>query len=199
MKTSFKRSKKLLQSNKEARFANECFEYLSLDKSQSKRFFAKLLCATKTNGNYFFANNKTYYINYEDEELTTKDICKIKSKNYQNVCIFANNLTPSAANACNKFNYVVSSKNEVFLLMKKNNLYPTEPQKTAKSMLISLKTIAKSIFDRKKAKHFLVYGVLLLIISFIVPFTFMYCIFGTISIVFGLVCFMKNPKESISV
>lgn len=199
LKVNFNSSNKLVQSNKDAIFQKQCFEYLSLNKSKCKHFFVGLLDIIKTSGNFFFDGKKVYYINYEDEQLSSKDICKIKNKNYKDVIILSHQLTNPAKIACESFGYKTLTKTEVFLLMKQKKSFPTEPTKTAKGILESLKNFAKNIFNKKKAKHYLLYGVLLLGISFIVPFTFLYCVFGTISIVFGLVCFMKNPKESTSV
>ena len=198
LKLSFKKNSKLVQSNKDIEFQKQCFEHLSLNKRDCEQFFAKLLDAKKLPGNFFASGQSIYYINYEEEQLSTKDICKIKNKNYTNIIIFAHALTDSAMHACQNFGYKPATKQEVYSLMKAKNEFPITQTKTAKSIKNWFKTKSKDIFNKKKAKHYLFYGVLLLIISFIVPFTFMYCVFGTMSIIFGLLCLFKKPLATIS-
>lgn len=198
LKISLTKNKKILQSNKDISYANQCFTHLSLNKLKCQKFFDKLFKPRKIIGSYFITGKKTYYINYEEEQLTSKDICKIHNSKFDNITILANNITESAQRACQTFNIQILSKSEVFYLMKQKNIYPIDQQKTAKNIKKTLGTIAKMAIERKKAKHYLVYGVLLLLISFIVPFTFMYCIMGTIFIIFGILCYTIKSNKTIS-
>lgn len=198
LKISLSKNKKLLLMHKDIAYADECFSYLSINKTACKTFFAKLLNPKQIIGNYYICNNTTYYINYQDEQLTNKNICAIKNSNHKNITICAHSLSQTAIQSCNKLNYAIQSPTDVFLLMKQKNIYPLPQTKSAKHIKNSIKNIIISAINRKKAKHYLLYGVLLLTISFIIPFTFMYCVFGTIFIIFGFLCYLIKPKESIS-
>ena len=81
--------------------------------------------------------------------------------------------------------------------MKENNIYPITEQKSAKINKNRLKTAIKQSICKKKAKPYFLYGVLLLATSFIMPYSFLYCFIGSVSVIMALVCLLvKNQEEA---
>ncbi|MBQ8468651.1 MAG: hypothetical protein IJ542_02725 [Clostridia bacterium] len=177
-------------------FAKTCFDFLSVNKASAEQFFAKLLKAKKVSKNLFESENKFYYIDYSREEIKVEDICFVCSKDLSKpIEIFSNSITSKASELANKLSMKFICTEDVFCLMKDNNLFPTEKEKTAKRHYFDIKNVLIVTFDRKKAKHYMLYGVLLIAISFVVPFTFWYCFAGTIFVSFGLICLIVSNRK----
>lgn len=193
-----KHIKQKLSNIKEVAQAQNCFNYFALNKKQSIRFFEKLFDATYAEDNFYTSNGKSYYIDFQTEIFTTKELERLVEKDYSNLTVITHNISQMAKDLSSSANIEFMEKEKLFLLMKEKNLYPIEEQKTAKIKNNKLKTLLNSAIERKKAKHYLLYGVLLLSISMLVPFTFLYCIFGSIFIIFGTICLFSKKEIPIS-
>ena len=181
-------------------FAENCIKYLSYNSKDCNIFFLKLLKPNQQIDNFFICENTIYYINYQDEELTLSYAIKIKefcdNNSHKHIKILTHKISQKASELLSTINCETLSFDDVFLIMKSQNLYPIEKSKTAKTHKFNIKNIIFSLIDRKKAKHFFAYGVLLTIMSLFIPFTFWYCVMGAIFIILGVLSLVLKNKFS---
>lgn len=181
-------------------FAENCITYFSIHPKFCMNFFSKLLNG-KIQKNFIITQKEIFYINYYDEIITTKHISEIlekydKNKDYE-IYIFSNKLTDQAKNAAALYNIVAKDKSDVFMIMKSKNMFPIEKSEISKKRKINLKIQINNLIDQKKATRQLFYGILLIGLSFIIPYSFYYIVFGTLFITLGVISiFIKHKTLS---
>jgi hypothetical protein len=189
--------------NEELKFAQNCIDYLSIHPRECKQYFLSILPNSASDKDFIVCGKTLYYINYACEQVDTATIGKIleklDEKKFDSCKLFCNNLSPKARE------FIVSMQNityidsyNAYLLMKSANKFPITQQKNAKMQRAKWKNNIKMAFCRKKAKPYLIYGALLLATSFIMDYKFLYCFFGSVSVIFGIICLViKNNTDQI--
>lgn len=74
----------------------------------------------------------------------------------------------------------------------KYNTYPDNSTINKKITKFNLKTVLKNVFQPYKAKSYFVCGLILIFSSIILPYRFYYIIFGSMLMLFAIICKLKN-------
>lgn len=195
-----KQSNKHNLKQKELIFAENCINYLSYNPSKCTAFFENLFSTDAQNNHYYIAENTIYYVNYKDEEIKLSNMLEIKEfsehTGHLPIKILAHSLTKKAKILADNLHAEFLSFDDVFVIMKNKNLFPISTEKTANLKKFDIKKLLISLFDSKKAKHYLGYGVLLIVISLFIPFTFWYCVMGSIFIILSILSLIFTSKFS---
>ena len=181
-------------------FAENCIKYFAMHPKNCIVFFHNILSG-KIYKNCIITQKEIFYINYFDEIITTKQISElleISNKNHNlPLYIFAQNVTDKAKIAATENNMTIKDRNDLFMIMKAKNKYPIENNNQPKKRKITIKMQLNNLIDRKKATHQLFYGILLISLSFIIPYSFYYIVFGTFFIIIGVLSiFIKHKTLS---
>jgi hypothetical protein len=196
----------LLKLNmKDLNFSKKCYDYIiNLSNIELIKFYSKLTNSTHVKGNIFKNEKFIFYINL-NKTLTENDFIEANSY-YLN----SNKLTPLCflgKKYSDEFlsllslsinNYIVYDKNEIYLLMKNQNIFPissTQESKTSnKNKFIAFKTKFFSIATKDKFKDFFISGISLIVLSIFIPYSIYYMIFGSILLLLSLFCLLSKSK-----
>lgn len=195
-------TKKINKKNlktQELKFAQNCIDFLALNPSQTLGFFNKIIDNSCINGEFLVCQNSIYYFDYSSDQTSTQTLAKIQNK--LNGCcskayLYSSKLSEKCAKLIGQTKIVWVQDYDCYLLMKEKNIFPITEQKSEQLQKHKFKQTLFAALARKKAKPYFFYGVLLLLTSFIMPYSLLYCIVGTLSIVMALVCLIvrNNPK-----
>lgn len=194
--------------NKELKFFENCLLHLKFCSLIDYISFLEKLLNIKHIQGYMFENKQNYfYINLKSELNTdsffsannfflthniNKNLHFISSETSESFC----NLLSSSPI---KFQH--HSSNELFEIMKNNNLYPIKNIPANSSKYINLKKYKDKILgvlNKSKFKDFFFSGLSLLLISFFIPYSYYYLFFGTILITLSVICLFRKNKQQIN-
>lgn len=197
---SIKKYNKKNLKNAELKYAQNCIDYLCLNPAAALPLFKQIISGSVKNGNFLVKNNNLYYFDYQSEQTTIATLSKIKNKLKQTkktkCYLFTSAISPKSEKLLDA-DIIIVHDYDAYLLMKEKNVFPITQQKAAKIKKERLKNAIKSAISKKKAKPYFFYGALLIFTSFILPYSMLYCIVGSISITLGLICLcIKNNKSS---
>lgn len=177
------------------------------DPKKIKQFWKNCLSKTYTttiNGDFLKISNDTtsalVYFNFSENKIPNSIITDLIKKNKTNLTLFI--LAPdfsedSKTLAENNKKIKLLDKHAVFNYLNKINYFPTLPQKKLEK--ISKKSKLKSILKKENSFKFIRYGLLLILISFIIPYSLLYKITGTILILLGIISiFKKTPATTLT-
>lgn len=185
----------------ELEYAEMCIDYFCKHKKESVNFFAKLFGATKKSSLFVENSQCVYYIDYSSETTNLSTICKIvdtkQKQNSKNYYILCNSLSQKASGYAKQNQISSPSMHEVFVLMKEKNMFPVE-YSTQKQERVKFKQKMRSLIEIKKAKHYIFYGTLLIVLSFIVPFAWWYIVFGTLLICLSILSIFAGISKKLS-
>lgn len=186
--TTKKINKKNLKTQ-ELKFAQNCIDYLALNPQKTIDFFQNIFENSKVEHNYLIVEDTLHYFDYSCDQtsLSTLAFLNEKTRDYK-VYLYSSSLSEKCKNFICQTQIVYVSDYDCYLLMKEKNIFPISQQKNENLQKNKIKQNIYQMFARKKAKPYFLYGILLLASSFIMPYSLLYCITGTISVVFALVC-----------
>lgn len=182
----------------ELKFAQNCIDYLALNPSMVLSFFTKIFENAQIEDNYLIVDNSLHYFDYSTDQTTIKTLSFLNEKTQKyKVYLYSSNLSQKCSNLLCQTQITWINDYDCYLLMKEKQLFPISQQKNEKLQKTKLRQALYQMFARKKAKPYLFYGTLLLLSSFVMPYALLYCIIGSISIVFALICiiFRNNPQH----
>jgi len=181
-----------------------------LNKKEQLLFMCTLL---KSEKNLKF--NKTNLTFKRDEKTYTLIIATefeiIKEYDFINI-LSKTNLTDNIMIVCNDYDAKINTEifenisiefinkkklyEEYFL---KQNIYPNTPKMNTQNKKIPLKNLLLGFFSRSKAKSYFLFGLILIFSSIILPFHRYYLIFGSVLLIFSIICklepIIKNWKS----
>lgn len=166
-------------------------------------FYSNLINATLKSENIYENINAYFYINLKTK-LTDFDF-KILNEFYTNFnnkpfIIINKSYTEEFIILLNNspLKYILVDYLELYNLMKLKNIFPTTLQKSVKfKKLKSLKNNATNSFNKKNFFKFFLSGISLITLSIIFPFIKYYFIFGTLLLIFSIIClFNKNKTQN---
>lgn len=197
---STKNSNKKSLKMQELKFAENCIDYLSLHPANGLCFFNKLIDDSQIVDNYLVCNNTIHYFDYSSDQTTTNTLVKLtnKLKNGEKAFLYSSKLSEKCTKLINQTSVVWVQDYDCFLLMKEKNLYPITQQINEKVKKQKIKQALLNSFTRKKAKPYFLYGLLLLFSSFVMPYSLLYCIVGSVSIAFALICILARNNQIIN-
>lgn len=185
--------------NAELQYGEACINHLALHPDQTIPLFKKIITESVKNGNFLCKNDNLYYFDYSSEKTTTEVITKILNKlkhtKKQKCYLFTSALTDKASKLLPQ-NIILVSDYDAYLLMKERQIFPIDKSESAKIKKHRIKNAIFSAISKKKAKPYLFYGTLLILTSFIMPYSKFYIVIGTLLIVLALVCLCVKNKES---
>lgn len=194
-------NRKKLRSQ-ELKFAQNCIDWLSLNPEKCLDFFAKLFENCKIEDGYIIYQNSIHYFDYSNDETTIKTIAKLNklSENYDKIYLYSSKLSSKASKLIVQTNICHIIDYDCYLFMKEKNMFPISENRNQKIQKRKIKQTFLSLIERKKAKPYFLYGTLLLFSSFFMPYSFLYCAIGTLSIILALVCVVvrNTPKQNLS-
>ena len=202
-KHSLKKFNILFLKNKELKFAEKCFNSLLFSDSKSTiDYFEKLLNAKCIEKNIYKNDYSFFYVNVKST-LSSFDFIKanefyLESKSDLPLCFLCQNHDTAFSEliAGSAVHYDVYPSNEVYLLMKSQNYYPVlkeeKPNKFAKLKLAKNKALGS--LSRKHFKSFFLSGQSLILISIFFPFSSHYLFFGTLLLIFSIVCLFRKTS-----
>ncbi len=183
---------------------------LSLDKIKYSSinfqidYFCKLLNSTYINEKIYLNNNFYFYVNI-NQPLSSDDFFKINNYYLSNklnkqliiIALTANNDFMEIFNK-SPTKYTLLLKQDLFELMKINNAFIPIEEKPQKNYFNKFKQLVKSL-SKVKFINLFSSGVSLLLLSFFIPYSFLYLFIGTFLLVLSFInLFSKNksPKTS---
>ena len=181
----------------ELKFAQECIDYFCLHPKETLSFFCKILPSAKINGDFLTYENALYFFDYDNEETSTKTLAKIIQFSGNNKAyLFSSNLSKRCQTLLSQTNIVWVQDYDCYLLMKEHNTFPITQQPHNINKKQKLKNMFVQSIARKKAKPYFLYGVLLLLSSFFMPYSLLYCIIGSVSVCLSLLCLIFRNKTN---
>lgn len=194
--TTSKYNKRKLKTQ-ELKFAQNCITHLALYPGEALPLFKKIITGSKVDGEFLIAGNTLYYFDYSAEQTTTATISKIlqklKTSKLDKCELFTSSVSSKAQEVLGTLNNInIVADYDAYIMMKDKETYPITEEKSAKMHKNRLKQVLNMAFSAKKVKPYLGYGLLLLFVSFIMPYTFLYCLIGTLFIVLALICLIKK-------
>lgn len=199
--TSTLKHNKAALKNQELKFAQNCINSFALSPKKTLDFFNKLIDNSAIKHNYLVAPDAIYFFDYSSEETTLKTIVELNdlAKQYSKCYLYSSNISEKSKQLLSQTSIIWINDYDCYLQMKEKNLFPISEQKSDEMQKGKLKQTFALMLERKKAKPYFLYGVLLLATSFIMPYSLLYCITGTISIIFSLLCIIcKNINKQLS-
>lgn len=137
------------------------------------------------------------YFNFRFSTFDTPEIFSIleRTPKHANVYIFSNNFSDDALQVSqnNKYLHLIDGKN-TFLLLKRLNIFP-ELSKTETKKL-SKRTRFLQLLTRKNSFRFFRYGLLLLALSFIISYSFIYRLFGGALLLLGVISLFRPARPA---
>lgn len=174
-----------------------CIDYLSKHQPESKHFFIKLFDISQVSGNFFFSKDCVYYIDFTSEKINFDTICKIANKQNNSAkqfVLLCCEISAKATAYAKEQNIKILSPDELYIKMKEKNLFPKELEKEVQKKL-NIKETIKSSINKKKAKQYILYGALLIVLGLFVPFTSWYIFVGTIFICLAILSLFIKTKS----
>ncbi len=193
-------------SLKEQKRLNLCLNFFKFSPiKETQNFLKNLLNASQKNDLFFENENYIFYINFRFS-LSEKDffsafdyynlsqlkelifVCEKCDEDFKKLLQFYNN-------KFYLFNFV-----DFYELMKFKNNFPTKFEVSlpfSQRLKNKLKSLTSSI-NRKHFKNYFFSGLSLLALSFFLPFTFYYSIFGSLLLILSIACLLKSSSEKIS-
>ncbi len=187
--------------NQELKFAQNCIDYLSLNPSSVLTFFKSIIDGSTIKGKFLYCQNTIHYFDYSSDQTSTETLVKIINKlnnTYTKGYLYSSKLSEKCTKLIENSNVIWVQDYDCYLLMKEKNIFPISQQKSKKLDKQKIKQALLKVLARKKAKPYLFYGILLLLTSFIMPYSLLYCIVGTISVVLALVCIIVRNNKTIN-
>ena len=132
--------------------------------------------------------------------LSCDDFVNIVKDTDKTVLLLTDTAQSDVFSYAKKINTKIVTGENLFLIMKKNELYPEIKFKlTAKEQIV--KKRINIDLTRKKAKNFFVFGIMLLLFSFVVAFPIYYLIMGNLLIITSVILrfYGKQPENADSI
>lgn len=181
----------------ELKFAQNCIDYLAINPQMTTRFFGQIFENAKVENKYLIVDDSLHYFDYSCDQTTVSTLAFLneKSRDYK-VYLYSSSLSEKCKKLICQTQVVYVSDYDCYLLMKEKQIFPISIQKNENLQKNKFKQQLFQMFARKKAKPYFLYGILLLISSFFMPYSLLYCIVGSISVIFALVCIIlrNNPQ-----
>ena len=197
------------RENNKKSFINNCIKYLKFcSKSEYISFISKVFCS-KFIFNYFFKNKEKYlYIDLRKIQ-NENDFYEINNfyqdNNLDEIILVCENYDDNFISLVNesKNNFILYDSQSFISLLCQTNLYPIDiSQKISKKEKLNkyLKNKKSTVIDNISKKHFKDFffsGISLIILSIFIPFSSYYIYFGTILLIFSIICLLNNHKSNI--
>ncbi|MDE6505292.1 MAG: hypothetical protein K2L42_05405 [Clostridia bacterium] len=146
----------------------------------------------KIRGKRVISEGQSYFFNFKMQPISEDDIARIiKLKTDGEKIIYCNTAEASAASLAAHFGIRISGIDEVFALLKKNNLLP-EKYVYEEAAKISLFKRIKSRFSRKLCAPLFWSGIALLGLSYFTFFPIYYIVSGGIMLILSAVALVFN-------
>lgn len=190
---------------KDSKHANICLQNIKLSSKETcNNFYKSLLNCTHINKNIYENEKFLYYINLRSS-LSCYDFFTALDHHHTNnkkQLIFISiacdeefkNLLETTADTFYYFSY-----SELYQLMKKTQIFPVDilPEKTiSQKFKIKLNSFLSTI-TKHHFKDYFFSGLSLIMISFFVPYTVYYSIFGTFLLILSIICLFKSKNNNL--
>lgn len=198
---STKKFNKKNLKTQELKFAQNCIDYLTLNPNQTLSFFKTIIDNSAIKGKFLLSPNAIHYFDYCSDQTSTQTLCALQNKidlTHTKAYLYSSKLSEKCAKLITQTNVVWVKDYDCYLLMKEKQRFPITQQKSEQLQKHKFKQAFLQALARKKAKTYFFYGALLLLTSFIMPYSLLYCIVGTISIVMALICLLVKNNQQIN-
>ncbi len=206
---SDKKHQKKLITNKTLQDINDCALSLSImTKQESIEFFNNILSTThqtciKDDLIYTSTNNQVIaFLPYYHHNLLTNqdmlDILKqVKQKKLDKLIILCNEIDKNAllfAQSITNIKIIVYDKAAVYFeILKKYNVYPQKYITTQTNKKYTFKLLLVVAFNRKKAKNYLLCGLIFFVCSLFIRYSLYYIIMASLLFVFAIFSYFNKP------
>lgn len=148
---------------------------------------------TKTENGFLKKDDNLYYIENSidllDENKFFNIIAEARNFEFNNIYIICKESTKQLnLNILKNKKIYIISKTELFNLLKGNNIKLDIDNINLTPNKISLKELCLNLFAENKAKSYFICGLVLLFSSVILPYNFYYIIFGSMLMLFAIIC-----------
>jgi hypothetical protein len=204
-KLIFRKQKNIYLKNEELAKKNEIFFNLAfLSENDLKNYFIKLFLkaeikAEKTKeGILLTERNQLVRFMFKLTPLNIDDfVATVKSNFNKDIILITDEVKSEVLSYAKKTEIKIVTGTNLFLLMKKHDLYP-EISFTVKANEKIVKRRFNIELTRKKAKNFLLFGSVLLLFSMFVAFPIYYLVMGNILIITSVILrfYGKKPENT---
>lgn len=169
--------------------------FVLLSSQERLNNLAKVYNTEKTNKNGFLSENKNLYFVLTETSVLDKNkflsiVAQAQNLDFETLFIICGETTePLNLQIFKNKTIKIINKAQLFADFKNKNVdiisncnFNLSPPK------LSLKDILKNIFAPQKAKSYFVCGLILLFSSIVLPYNFYYIIFGSMLMLFALIC-----------
>lgn len=164
-----------------------------LQKSEQTKFIKKIANLT----------SKNYYINLEEPTLAinayyliVKQALKQKSNSIKVFCVDLTTELLAKCQSQSTLNIEFFDKFDIYKLCKEKNIYPPQTIIQKSQSKITLKVLLSNILNKKRAKQYFAFSVLMLIFSFFTFFKIYYLVSSSIFLMLSLFCLFEDKLKS---
>ena len=197
-----KKQEKENLSKKEIEEMNKCFLAFRLMKKTEQINLVKELISKENAENISLSNKKLKYSNDLGNHLviiatdllkiTDNDLINLINENF-NPCydcydIYCNDVAVVNAELLKNKKIIFINHKKLYEKFKTNNIYPSTENLCASATKLRFKDFAKSMFLPQKARSYFLCGLILIFSSIILPLHFYYIIFGSMLMLFAIIC-----------
>lgn len=205
IKSLTKKNSNLKLKNKDERKMEQLCYSLCIMKEKEKYDFlfdllnsVGVLAEKKYGGAFIKKANSVIYIFYDFAPLTKSQIVKVFNllPKTANAFILSNDFDKDVMEFANRFDGRIKlvDKKNFYVYLKEKDFYPPEVMPLPKEKKANLKYIV-NLLDKRKAKHFFLFGLVFIGMSYFAPIKLYYLISGSLFLIYAVIlrAFGKNP------
>lgn len=169
----------------------------SLVKGDNKKIHTAYVSYTKNDINKIV----TYYYKTSilDEYILLDIINKFLYKSDEIIVLctqYTDKANKIASSIANHKISLLNKSETYFNLFSKNDCVPKSNLITEKATKFTFKDFWQKFSSKNNAKKFFLSGLLLLVVSIIIPYSVYYIVFGSLLMIFALICFVRGKRKS---
>ena len=167
--------------------------FVLLSPNNKNALLKALFNAEKTDFKYFYKNGQNLYFdasttNELTQQLFYEIIAQSRDINFENLYIICSCCKLTNLSILKSKKVEIIDKNKLFKLLTETKINLKTDDLNLSESKFSFKDFALNFFAEKKAKSYFVCSLVLLFSSVILPYNFYYIIFGSMLMLFTLIC-----------
>jgi len=176
----------------------------STEKKDCEKLIENLKCIPESEQKKFVKSiykNSNFYFNFN--KLCIEDYYKIiqqaKKQNTNSIKVFCSETDANLSIKCQNQKTIeieFLDKFDIYKLCKEQNIFPAVAVEEKSKTKITFKVLLSNLFNKKRAKQYLAFSILMLIFSFFTFFKIYYIVSSTIFLLLSLLCFFEDKLKT---
>lgn len=187
-----KQTKTLISNQKSEDNKKTFLAFCLLNKNEQFEILKQTFCIEKIVGDFYVCKNDFYFVFNQNETLCENDffniIASARLYDFDKLNIICNNAKKLNLNILKGKNINIICKEKLVELFDENHTKINVENLNLEPEKFCWKDFAINFFSEKKAKSYFACGLVLLFSSLILPYNFYYIIFGSMLMLFAVIC-----------